>query len=67
VSLREFIARLREIKATADPESRVHVHAPGASYSAVCYVIEEARKAGIEHLTVEASVNPDDKLPTWVF
>jgi RNA polymerase sigma factor (sigma-70 family) len=67
VSLRDFIARLREIKATADPESRVQVRAPGASYSAVSYVIEEARKAGIEHLTVEASVNPDDTFPLWVF
>ena len=67
VSLRDFIARLREIKATADPESRVHVRAPGASYSAISYVIEEARKAGIEHLTVEASVNPNDQFPFWVF
>jgi RNA polymerase sigma factor (sigma-70 family) len=67
VSLRDFIARMREIKATADPEARVHVRAPGASYSAVAYVIEEARKAGIEHLTVEASVNPDDTFPLWVF
>jgi biopolymer transport protein ExbD/predicted DNA-binding protein (UPF0251 family) len=67
VSLRDFISRMREIKATADPESRVHVSAPGASYSAVSYVIEEARKAGIEHLTVEASVNPNDKFPLWVF
>ena len=67
VSLADFISRMRQIKATADPESRVHVRAPGASYSAVSYVIEEARKAGIEHLTVEASVNPDDKFPFWVF
>jgi RNA polymerase sigma factor (sigma-70 family) len=67
VSLRDFISRMREIKATADPEARVHVVAPGASYSAVSYIIEEARKAGIEHLTVEASVNPNDMFPLWVF
>lgn len=67
VSLAEFIARMRQTKATADPESRVHVRAPGASYSAIAYVIEEARKAGIEHLTVEASVSPNDQFPLWIF
>ena len=67
VSLAEFIARMRQTRATADPESRVHVRAPGASYSAIAYVIEEARKAGIEHLTVEGSVTPDGKFPLWIF
>jgi RNA polymerase sigma factor (sigma-70 family) len=67
VGLAEFLQRLRRTKANADPEARLLVRAPGATYSAIAYVIEEARKAGIEHLTVEAGVKPDDKFPLWLF
>ena len=67
VSLADFISRMRQIKATADPESRIHVRAPGAGYSAIAYVMEEARKAGIDHLTVEASVKSGDTFPLWIF
>jgi biopolymer transport protein ExbD len=67
VGLAEFLQRLRRTKANADPESRLLVRAPGATYSAIAYVIDEARKAGIEHLTVEAGVKPDDKFPLWLF
>lgn len=66
VNLAEFIQRLRQTKATADPESRIYVRGLG-SYSAVTYVIDEARKAGIEHLTVESSAKPDDKFSFWWF
>jgi biopolymer transport protein ExbD len=67
VSLAEFISRLRQTKATANPESRVHVRSIGSTYSAVTYVIDEARKAGIENLTVEAGAKADDKFSFWWF
>ena len=61
VSLAEFIYRVRQVSAHADPEMRLHVSAPGASQGAIAYVIEEARKAGIRHLTVEGDATPDPK------
>lgn len=64
LSLGECIKRLRQTKLAADPESRVHVRGLG-SYSAVTYVIEEARKAGIEHLTVEGNAKPSDTFSWW--
>lgn len=67
VSLAEFRHRLRETKATANPESRIHVRALGSTCSAVAYVIDEARKADIEHLTVESNAKPDDKFSYWWF
>jgi RNA polymerase sigma factor (sigma-70 family) len=67
VSLRDFIERLARLKTTAVPGSRLQVRANGASYSAVTYVIEEARKAGIEHLTVEGSGKSADGFAWWWF
>jgi biopolymer transport protein ExbD len=65
VNLRDFTQRLKETKATADPESRVHVRIDGTSYSALTYVVDEARKAGIEHLTVEGGAKTDGKFSFW--
>lgn len=62
VTLREFIAQLRMLRETADPESRIVIHAPGAEFSALAYVIDEIRKAQLDHVTVESNATPDPKL-----
>jgi RNA polymerase sigma factor (sigma-70 family) len=67
VSLRGFIDRLGELKRTIAPDARLQVRAEGASYSAVTYVVEEARKAGIPHLTVEGTGRPADSFSWWWF
>lgn len=67
VSLAEFIYRVQQVSAKADPEMRLHVSARGASMGAVAYIIEEARKAGIRHLTVEGDAKPDPKFNSGWF
>lgn len=67
VSLKEFIDLLRYVQTTADPEARVIVRGPGAPSSAMTWVVEEARRAGIRHLTVESDAKPDTKFATWWF
>jgi len=61
VSLRDFIARLRALPGTAAPDSRVSIMAVGTSFSALAYVIDEVRKAQLDHVTVESNVTPDPK------
>ncbi len=61
MSLRDFIARLRALPATADPESRINIRAVGSSFSALAYVIDEVRKAQLDHVTVDSNVTPDPK------
>lgn len=61
VNLREFIARLQALPGTAAPESRVNIRAVGTSFSALAYVIDEVRKAQLDHVTVESNVTPDPK------
>jgi RNA polymerase sigma factor (sigma-70 family) len=61
---------LRELKAAnamaANGESSVVIHAPGAGCSAIAYAIDEARKAGIQHLVVDSDTPPDLKVgPGW--
>jgi RNA polymerase sigma factor (sigma-70 family) len=67
VSLRGFIDRLTELKRTIGPDARLQVRADGASYSAITYVVDEARKAGIPHLTVEGTGQPADSFSWWWF
>ena len=59
VKLAEFIAHLRQLQATADPESRIVVQAQGAEFSALAYVIDEIRKAQLNHVTVESDAAPN--------
>ena len=62
VNLHEFIARLRTLQETADPESRVVIRALDAEFPALNYVIEEIRKAQLNHVTVESNAAPNPKL-----
>ena len=62
VSLRDFLAHLRTLQATGDPEGRVHIGGIGADFSALAYVIDEVRKAQLEHVTVESTAKPDPAL-----
>lgn len=62
VSLAEFISRLKQLQATADPNSRVHISAGETTFSALAYVIDEVRKAQLKHVTVESATTPDPKL-----
>jgi biopolymer transport protein ExbD len=61
VKLHEFIARLRMIQVTADPESRIVIQGLGANFSSLAYVIEEIRKSQLKHVTVESDATPDPK------
>ena len=68
MSLREFVRRLREEStrmASVDPEACVHVSAIGAQHGPTAYVIDEARKAGFLHLTVDGNAAPDPKFNWW--
>jgi RNA polymerase sigma factor (sigma-70 family) len=63
VKLAEFIARLKALKALdRSGESKLLIRGPGAEFSALAYVISEARKAGIEHVIVESDATPNPKL-----
>jgi RNA polymerase sigma factor (sigma-70 family) len=66
VSLTEFISRLQTLQ-TANPEARVHVLGLDTSFGALSYIIDEARKAQIQHLTVEGNATPDPKFESWWF
>ena len=42
------------------------VQANGARFRQMCYVLDEARKAGIKHVLVETDAAPDSYYPlTW--
>jgi hypothetical protein len=45
------------------------VRANGARFSQLNYVLEEARKAGIDHLVIESDALPDDgrQRNTWFY
>jgi hypothetical protein len=67
VTLKEFVDLLRYVQATAGPEGRVNMRGAGASFSAMSWAIEEARRAGVQHLTVESDAKPDAKFASWWF
>jgi RNA polymerase sigma factor (sigma-70 family) len=67
VTLKEFIDLLRYVQTTADPEARVIVRGARAPSSAMTWVVEEARRAGVRHLTVESDAKPDATFATWWF
>lgn len=61
VKLRDFVERVRALSA-ASGEAKIVIRAPGAGFSALAYVIDEVRKAGIQHVIVESDATPDHKL-----
>lgn len=61
VSLGDFVARLKNLQVAADPESRINIRAVGADIGPLLYVIDEVRKAGFEHVTVESDATLDPK------
>jgi biopolymer transport protein ExbD len=67
MSLSQFIQNLRTHQAAMDPEASVVLRMPGAPVSAITWVLDEARKAGISHLTIEGSAKPDGKFYMWWF
>lgn len=63
VKLADFISRLRALKsADQSGESKIVIRAVGAEFSALAYVIDETRKAGIEHVVVESDATPNPRL-----
>ena len=62
MKLAEFTAHLRTLQTTADPESRIVIRGNGTSFSALAYVIDEIRKAQLNHVTVESDAAPDPRL-----
>ncbi len=66
ITLDEFLLRLVHYQAS-NSESRLVVKANGALFSQLNYVLEEARKAGINHLVIESDALPDDgrQRNTW--
>ena len=62
VSLKEFLARLNTLQQGA-PNLNAKLGIRGLSeFSPLAYVIDEARKAQIEHVVVNSSATPDPKL-----
>lgn len=60
VKLFDFIARTRALSGES-AESHVVIQAVGAEFPAFAYVIDEVRKAGIQHVIVESDATPDPK------
>lgn len=68
VTLADFIAHLSSsAKDSRAANDRLVVRAVGTPFSALSYVIEEARKAGIPHLVIESDSKPDSRtaIPNW--
>ena len=66
VSLRDFLSRLRTLQTTANPEDRLHIGGVGAEFNPLTYVIDEVRKAQLNHVTIESTAKPDPALhPQW--
>jgi RNA polymerase sigma factor (sigma-70 family) len=66
VTLDEFLVRLAAHQVATQGESKLVVKASGARFRQMCYVLDEARKAGIEHVLVESDAAPDSRYPfTW--
>lgn len=63
VTLDRFLRELKALHASApDHDSAIVVRAQGARFSAFAYVIDEARKSGIQHVSVESDTPADPKL-----
>jgi RNA polymerase sigma factor (sigma-70 family) len=66
VTLDEFLVLLAGHQVATKGESKLIVKASGARFRQMCYVLDEARKAGIEHVLVESDAAPDARYPfTW--
>jgi RNA polymerase sigma factor (sigma-70 family) len=64
VSLAGFLTELRQLQAGGEVDSRVLIRGMGAEFSALTYVIDEVRKAGLNHVTVESTAKPEpDRRP----
>lgn len=63
VSLAEFVRRLKELRERgAATNSAIAIAAPDAGFSALAYVIDETRKAGINEVVVTSATKPEPKL-----
>jgi RNA polymerase sigma factor (sigma-70 family) len=67
VSLAGFLTQLRQLQAGGDVESRILIRGMGAEFPALTYVIDEVRKAGLNHVTVESTAKPDPNVRTVSF
>jgi hypothetical protein len=47
------------LQATSTSRSSISISATGAEFPALAYVIDEVRKARINHVTVESNATPD--------
>lgn len=62
VTLDRFLRELKALHASApNHDSAVVIRAQGARFSAIAYVIDEARKTGIQHVIVESDTPADPK------
>jgi RNA polymerase sigma factor (sigma-70 family) len=60
VTLDRFLRELKALQASAPAnESAIVIRAPGATFSAVAYAIDEARKVGIGHVIVQTDAPAD--------
>ncbi|HEX2860558.1 MAG TPA: sigma-70 family RNA polymerase sigma factor [Lacunisphaera sp.] len=66
VRLDEFLVLLAAHQRAAEGKSKLVVKANGARFRQMCWVLDEARKAGVEHVVVESDAAPDSRYPfTW--
>ncbi len=66
VTLDEFLVNLAGYQASAPKgESRLVVKASGTLFSQLNYVLDEARKVGINSLVVESDAQPVGEMNTW--
>lgn len=66
VRLDEFLVLMMDHKASVRAgESRFSIQAPGARFRQLNWVLDEARKAGIDHLVIESDAAPVGPMNTW--
>jgi RNA polymerase sigma factor (sigma-70 family) len=63
LALREFLDLLKNLRRPGEPGTcALVIDAPGVQFSALAYAIDEARKAGIDHVVVRSDAKADPKL-----
>jgi RNA polymerase sigma factor (sigma-70 family) len=61
ITLGAFLQELKALHAASPNDSALVIHSEGASFSAFSYVVDEARKVGIDHVVAERDGPIDPK------
>jgi RNA polymerase sigma factor (sigma-70 family) len=61
ISLGQFLKELKSLRDGSPNDSALVIHSEGAPFSAFAYVVDEARKVGIDHVVVERDGPMDPK------